>query len=482
MGSINLSEFVSHPFTEKANFDFELFENTVKQVTIAMNEVLDEGLPLHPLQEQRDSVRDWRQIGIGVMGIADMLIKMRLTYGSEKSICLCNGIGFNMINTAIQQSALLAKENGVYPMYNHEAIEKSEFFMWNTDDFTKDLVMKYGLRNSQFLTIAPTGTLSTMLGISGGIEPIYNVSYTRRTESLHGKDVEYKVYTPIVKEYMDKHGIKDEKELPSIFVTAMTLDYKDRIAVQSVWQNHIDASISSTVNVPNNFTVEQVENLYTEAWEKGLKGITIYRGGCARSGILTNDTPLIEEKESKDGIDISLNRGVILDTSDDLIGKKRKLQTGCGSLHILAYFDPDTGNLLETYLAKGSQGGCLNFTVGLSRMLSLNARAGVDVDTIVDQLNSSGTCPSYAVRRATKKDTSKGSCCPSAIGNALLEMQQEVWDELDIDKHIKSEAIIIQPKAKAIQTIKSKCPECGEELNFEGGCNSCPSCGFSKCS
>lgn len=130
-----------------------------------------------------------------------------------------------------------------------------------------------------------------MLGVSGGIEPIYANYYERKTESLHGHDEYYKVYTPIVKEYMDSHGLTDDSELPEFFVTAQTLNYKERIEMQGIWQDHIDASISSTVNVPHNFSVEDVEGLYMKAWQRGLKGITLFRDGCKRMPILsTNDS------------------------------------------------------------------------------------------------------------------------------------------------------------------------------------------------
>ena len=129
---------------------------------------------------------------------------------------------------------------------------------------------------------------------------------------------------------------------------------------------------------------------------------------------------------------------------------------------------------METYLSKGSTGGCNNFMVGLSRMISLSARAGCDIYTIADQLNSCGACPSYAVRTATRKDTSKGSCCPIAIGNALLDMWKEVQDDIGLLEE-PSEPIS-KPKRKG------DCPECGGDLTFEGGCNLCKSCGWSKCS
>ena len=470
LGSINLAEFACD-----TGFDFESFKHCVKSSVIALNEVLDEGLPLHPLKEQRESVYDWRQIGLGIFGLADLLIKLGIKYGSPEAIDLCDMIGHTMADMAIKTSAVLAKEYGVYPKYKPEAVEQSAFYSKNALGETKELVESFGLRNSQLLTIAPTGSLSTMLGVSGGIEPIFANYYTRKTESLKGHDEYYKVYTSIVKEYMDKHGLKDDSELPDYFVTAQTLDYKNRIYMQSIWQSHIDASISSTVNVPNDFTVEQVEGLYMTAWDAGLKGVTIFRDGCKRAGILTikENVEDIVEKPHR------LERGMIIKADDNCIGKKRTLRTGCGTLHCEAFFDPDNGQLLETYFSKGSSGGCNNFMIGLSRMISLAARGGIDVYSIVDQLKSSGTCPSYAVRTATKHDTSKGSSCPVAIGNALLEMYEEMMDEVGFSDIEEKELEVITPKI--VPVSKAKCPQCGGELVFEGGCNTCKNCGWSKC-
>ena len=486
LGSINLSAFVTDPFTDHAQFDFEGLKHCVEVSVGALNEVLEEGLPLHPLQEQQESVAKWRQIGLGIMGLADCLIKLGLAYGEEDAVVMCDKIGFAMADSAIAASAKLAKEKGAYPACEIDEVMSTPYFLANTTEKTRELVKKYGLRNSQLLTIAPTGTLSTMLGISGGIEPVYANYYERKTESLHGTDVYYKVYTKIVETYMKQFGIKSDAELPDYFVTAMTLDYRQRIDMQSIWQQHIDASISSTVNVPNGFTVEETEGLYMYAYEKGLKGITIFRDGCKRIGILNTDMKK-EKKEVTAGE--GLKRGEILLVTDDVVGKKRKLVTGCGSLHCIALFDPNTGALLETYLSKGSTGGCNNFMVGLSRMISISARGGISIETIVDQLNSSGSCPSYTARRVTRKDTSRGACCPMAVGNALMDMYNEMQEELAAKENCESEKPVKKvkkvPKPKAVSTEMDKdkmyCPECGEPLVFEEGCNICKSCGWSKC-
>ena len=487
-----MAEFVD----DNKEFKTSRFKKVVQIAVKAMNDVLDEGMPLHPLQEQRDSVRDWRQIGLGIFGLADMLIKMGIRYGSSESIQLCDSIAQTMAIEAINSSSELAYRFGEYPEYNASKVSQSKFWKQHTTIWGRDRIFAEGLRNSQLLTIAPTGSLSTMLGVSGGIEPIYANFYERKTESLHGQDKYYKVYTPIAKDYIEAHGLKDESELPDFFVTAQTLNYKERINMQAVWQDHIDASISSTVNVPNDFTVEKVEDLYLYAWEKGLKGVTIYRDGCKRSGILSTETTdknrPEEDKFTKQKQEIP--RGMIIKADDNCIGKKRTLHTGCGTLHCEAFFDPDTGELLETYFSKGSSGGCNNFMIGLSRMISLSSRAGVDIDSIIDQLKGSGVCPSYAVRTATKRDTSKGSCCPVAIGNALMEMYKEMRYELGIEgeeKSIDSNKTIadsmtgLSTPVDKIKTnkisVSSTCPQCGELLIFEGGCNICKNCGWSKC-
>ena len=328
LGSINLAEFVVEPFKNNAIFDIQKFKNTVADCIIGLNEVLDEGLELHPLKEQKESVRQYRQIGLGVMGIADMLIKLNIRYGSEKSIDLCEKIAKIMLNSAVKQSALLAKELGSYEKYNKDAIFKSDFFINNIDEDVKELIKEYGLRNSQILTIPPTGSISTMLGISGGIEPMFNTSYIRKTESLHDEDVFYKVYTPIVKEYMDINDILDDNNLPDIFETAMTLKPEERIRMQEAWQKYIDASISSTINLPYEATVDDVYNIYVSAWKHKLKGVTIYRDGCKRSGILLND-----KADKKDKRDIDKNKDETTITIED--GVEEFVCPECGNKTVI---------------------------------------------------------------------------------------------------------------------------------------------------
>lgn len=477
LGSINLAEFVK----EDKTFNFGDFRKAVSISVRALNDVLDEGIPLHPLQEQRDSVRDWRQIGLGIFGLADMLIKMNIRYGSKESIDLCDAIGYVMANEAIISSHNLAVETEAYPKYNQMAVIDSEFFNNHIDDVgDKVEICRSGLRNSQLLTIAPTGSLSSMLGVSGGIEPVYANYYERKTESLHGHDEYYKVYTPIVKKYMEEHNITEDKDLPDFFVTAQSLDYKERIDMQSIWQTHIDASISSTVNVPNSFSIEDTEGLYMYAWEKGLKGVTIFRDGCKRTAILTTDKSAEKEEEKEDNNvhDVSeLPRGYIVNVSDDLVGCKRKINTGCGSIHLEVYSDEVTGEPQETFINIGSGGGCERNYQFISRLMSLALRAGVPIESIIDQAMSIRPCNSYVSRTKSKGDTSAGTSCPSAIGHALKDLQSKMNDMRTFDTSYEEDEVPV----KVVEKSAAKCPECGAELAFEGGCNSCKNCGWSKC-
>ena len=361
LGSINLSEFVMNSFEDSAFFDTLDFIQAVKTAIRGLDTVLDENLDNHALPEQRKMAMNYRNVGLGVMGMHDMLIKLGMKYGSHESIKFVDSLMDLMFRSAVIESSILAKEKGAFPAYNKDLL-KSKILR---EHFTEGEITnfdRYGLRNCSLLSIAPTGSLGTMLNVSTGCEPLFALYYNRKTESLNGNtEKTYKVYTGVAKEYVDKYEDKLPSSLPDYFITSADISWKDRIDMQSILQKHIDTAISSTVNLPNNISQEEIEQLYLYAWEKGLKGVTIFRDGCKRAGILTTDT----SKKSNDSIESSspnneLKRGMIIKADDNCIGKKRTLVTGCGTLHCEAFFDPDTGELLETYLSKGSQGGCVD--------------------------------------------------------------------------------------------------------------------------
>ncbi len=485
LGSINLSKFVIDSFTSKAKFDFNSFANAIDIGIRALDKIIDENKDNHALKEQKEMSLNYRNVGLGTMGLWDMLCKLNIEYGSKKSIDFVDSLFGFMFRRAVISSSKLAKEKGSFPKYTSNVLKSHIIKKHFTEDDIKILeIDKYGLRNCSLLSIAPTGSIGTMLNISTGCEPAFQISYKRKTESLNGEDTYYDVYIGLAKEYMEKFNTNS---VPETFVPSSEINWKDRIEMQAVLQEHVDTAISSTINLPNSILLEDIEKLYLYAWEKGLKGVTIFRDGCARTGILsTTDTKPKESEEKDNNKNVSykineLPRGTVIKADDNCVGRKRTLHTGCGTLHCEAFFDPITGDLLETYFSKGSSGGCNNFMIGLSRMISLAARGGVDIYSIVDQLKSSGTCPSYAVRIATKKDTSKGSSCPVAIGNALLEMYNEIQNDL-FDSDCEENNIEQQEQEeKNIKLENAKCPQCGGNLVFEGGCNTCKDCGWSKC-
>ena len=479
LGSINLAEFV----TDDKEFDIYAFQKTVMAAVRALNEVLDEGLMLHPLKEQQDSVRDWRQIGLGVFGIADMLIKMGYEYGSKESLNICEMIAEEMIDTAIWMSGLLAKEFGPYPKYDKMQITNNPFFIVNAEAETGRLVDMYGLRNSQLLTIAPTGSLSTMLGVSGGIEPIYDTHYIRKTMSLHGHEEDYIVYTPIVKQYMEENDISDVKDLPDFFATSKTIDPMKRIEMQAVWQRYIDASISSTVNLPEAATVEDVEKLYIYAWERGLKGLTIFRENCARTAILSSTPAKKEDEPSVEEEDIIAKPEVRqLDTLEPLTreelgcrlnGSTYVKEVACGHLYITINRD-ENDNLVEVFIDPGKSGGCVANAECLGRYASACMRAGMTIDSIVD-VTKGVKCSACSQAKGSKIKHIDGLSCGDVVARTI----QEEYNRYKHDK--KTE--IAQPKKTETKPKQKEnvCPECGEGMNAEGGCVICKNCGYSKC-
>ena len=529
LGSINLSAFV-----KDGKFDFDDFADTVSHAVIALNEVLNEGLELHPLEEQRKSVADWRQIGLGIFGLADMLIKMGIEYGSADAIYLCDRIGFTMADTAIGTSAYLARDEQPYNKFKPEALDKNLYFIENTSEATKRAVKRFGLRNSQLLTIAPTGSISTMLGISGGIEPIFDISYTRKTESLHDEDVYYKVFTPIVKEYLDNNEViydlnTGEPILPKYFVTAKKIEPKKRIQMQSIWQKHIDASISSTVNLPASATVKDVEKLYISAWKNGLKGVTVFREDCARDGVLTSDKP-----KRDDGIDAVVAMKEVMSIPNEIINPKpveatecerlifnnivpvtRKAlgkrldgatyvkKTACGKLYITINRD-ENDNLVEVFIDPGKSGGCVANAESLGRMASTMLRGGISIESIIDSTKGV-KCSACTQAKGSKKDID-GLSCGDIIARTIKEEYDRLHgkiscrDEVDSCAKCKNKcelgmeevpnketsrleniAKMLNPENWVVPASTCPCPECGVEMINEGGCVTCKNCGYSKC-
>lgn len=507
LGAINLSKFVLDPYTETAVIDYTELADTIYKAVYAINDLLIEGADLHPLEMQRESVKKYRQIGLGVMGFADMLIKLGITYGSEESIKIIDKLGSFILYHAIIASNDYMKEKGLEPFHGYDAekLKRSkpirnllENIEYNDDKLCKAL--EEGLFNSQLLTIAPTGSIAGMLDTSYGAEPFFSLKYTRKTKSLNGgEEVTYLIDNTQAEEYKELHDLSVSDELPGFFITTHQVPVENRVKVQATWQKYIDASISSTVNLPKSATVEDVKQAYIYAWQQGCKGLTIYRAGCKRDAILTEalkeeetEVPVFEMKNES-----GLQFGDTLLIDNNVRGVYRELTTGCGHLHCNFYFDPDTGDLRQVFLDKGSKGGCLSMLNAVSRLSSLCARKGAPAEEIVDQLLSVVDCPAYQVSKHVTHATSKGSSCASAVAYALLDAHKEFCEEYGIneyeDEDMPEPKKTVKPKitkekvkekADSLDDYYTTCPACGKKtLLAIGGCVSCqnPECSWSKC-
>lgn len=484
LGSINLSEFVINPYTENARFDFKSFNEAVEISIKALDEVIDYGYQYHALQSQRDMSYNYRNIGLGIMGLGSMFFKMSMIYGDKESILLTNEIMEGMFRSAVFASNKLAREKGTFPKYK-EIIFDSEIIKKHFTQKEIDKLKIDGLRNCSLLSVAPSGSIATMLNITTGGESAFRISYKRKTESLHkNTDVYYDVYVKEAEEY--KKLFKTDI-LPQWFVSSESIKYEDRINMQSVIQDHVDTAISSTINLQNETTVEDVEKLYMLAWEKGLKGVTIYRDGCARAGILTTD------KSEK--VIPELGRGVWKPKAADTIYYERKLTIGCGKLKLFIGWSDGEKELQDFYVVRSGHGGCernlQTSVIAMSGML----RLGGKLCNIEKAFEGVGGCNSFAGQRAKGEKLSKGNSCGTAILNEIKLFQSEISEiktKIPIPvavikkyggnmRNSEETAYLRENGEIAFAKYYNKCPVCGETLENSGGCIQCKSCSFSKC-
>jgi ribonucleoside-diphosphate reductase alpha chain len=275
---------------------------------------------------------------------------------------------------------------------------------------------------------------------------------------------------------MENNNIQNVEDLPESFVTAQNLDPIERLEMQAAWQNRIDASISSTVNLINKTTTEEVENIYLKAWELGLKGVTVYRSGCAREGILT----LTNENEKEV---LELPRGKLKSIVEDTIYYPKNLRIGCGKLKVMIGYSPSENKIQDLYVIRSGSGGCEKNIQAVAIFMSGMLRLGGNLFMLEKSIEGISGCPAFARGNAIGKKLSKGDTCPLAILNILKEFESE----MGLKDFEKAQAFIKQKEEKfnenidEIKSLKAICPDCGEVLEISGGCYSCRACGYSKC-
>jgi ribonucleoside-diphosphate reductase alpha chain len=292
LSSLLLHKFVKNPFTENAEFDFELFKEMVTRGVRHLDNVVELNINRHGLKEQIEAAKVGRRVGLGVTGLADMYAAMCIRYDSQEALGLADKIMEAKKIAEYTASIYLAKERGSFPIFDAKK-HFSRGFCKTLPKEIVELAKKYGLRNVALSTVAPSGSLSIIAQCSGGIEPIYAFSYSRFVELGRGRK-EFKIYHQglsrffSVKEDDEYDFNTDLSDIPEYWVAAHQIDYKYRVRLQGVLQKHIDASISSTINLPEDTPVKVVSDIYMAAWREGLKGVTVYREG-SREGVLITE-------------------------------------------------------------------------------------------------------------------------------------------------------------------------------------------------
>jgi ribonucleoside-diphosphate reductase alpha chain len=491
LGSLFLHNFVDKPFTKSAKIDHDKLKEAIFVAVKMLDNIID--INNFPDKIYENYQKSFRTIGLGITGLADMLAMLGVKYNSMEARIISDDLmNFIALNT-YKASIELAKEKGEFPLLNREKFVESGFITKHckrSDEWieVKNDILKYGIRNAKMLSVAPTGTLSLTFGnnCSSGLEPIFSLEYERKVK-VGGQAEENARIVPMRDyAYGEWLKVKDSTDCvvdKNVFITALEMTVDEHVDMLSTIAYHIDMSCSKTINVPSDYSFEDTKKIYEKCHELGIKGCTIFRPNEIRKGIL------ISKNESEKGNNVNTNtfnelpRGYIIDVSDDLVGYKRKLNTGCGSIHFEVYSDEITGEPQETFINIGSSGGCERNYQFISRLMSLALRAGVSIESIIDQAMSIRPCNAYVNRTKTKKDTSTGTSCPSAIGYALKDLHDKMQDMYvpDLDCDLEECNICVSNVEKQISNSNEKCPECGEELSFEGGCNLCKSCGWSKC-
>lgn len=491
LGSINLDRFVD----SEGNFKVEEFKESVSVATRFLDNVIDYNLERHALPEQKENAERDRRIGLGIFGLGDMLLKMGTKYDSDDALQTLDQIMQIFRDTAYETSVDLAGEKGAFPNFKWEGYNKSKFIK-NLPKQLRGKIKTNGIRNATILTVPPTGSGAIVARVTSGIEPIFATSYKRRVKESDGygqKYREYTVYHPTIEKLF-----KTDADLPDYIVTAHEIDPYFRVKMQGVIQKYIDSSISSTVNLKKDISVDTVADIYMTAYKEGLKGITVYREG-SREGILVTDQQA--DGEQKQALEAAAKQKTELQTSPQngspkrprirpqaTQGVTRRIRTGEGTLYITINEDQD--GLCEVFTAIGKAGGnAAAQSEAISRLISLALRSGIDPQAIVKQLKGiSGPTPTWEDGRLILST-------PDAIGKALddylkerkLIAENELYSDQDSSEHKMHFTIATSEEEHGRNvtdfTYKNitNCPDCGGTVTHESGCVTCPSCGFSKC-
>jgi len=481
LGALNLSAFV-----ENGKMDYERLAEMSKVAMRYLDNVVDANE--YFIEENRVAQLGTRRTGLGTMGLADALIKMKVAYGSDESLPVIERIYATIRDAAYEASADIAAEKGTFSHFDRDKYVQGQFIK-QLPKVVQEKIKKQGIRNAVLLTQAPTGTTSLLSGVSSGIEPVYDFAMVRRDRTG-----EHILYHPLLQEWRDKHP---NEPTPEYFVSSKDLTPEEHVRVQAMVQKYTDSSISKTVNAPHDHTVEQVQTLYRLAYEMGCKGVTYYRDG-SRDAVLTRVEDEKKAAEAKQAPMIepvtSIQDGVKPRPSV-VHGYTRQVSAPEGKINIT--INSDEHGPLEVFVNVGKAGSDIAaLAEALGRLISLNLRILSPLSQadrareIADQLRGIGGSRSVGFGMQQVRSL------PDAVAKAL-EMHFDEMEKQQAQKEAGSDSHIANGKdtdhANGIQAASplsmshmsitgNLCPQCGcNTMVYEEGCKKCYNCGHSEC-
>ncbi len=515
LGSVNLSRFVTDPFTDQANLDVQELADIVTTAVRMMDNTID--ISRFPLPEQEQEAKTKRRIGLGITGLADALIMCNARYGSAEAVRLSETWLKTIQRAAYLASTELAKEKGFFPLFDKSAYLASEALK-NIDEDIREAIKAHGMRNALLTSVAPTGTISLFAdNVSSGLEPVFSFAYTRHVMMPDGSRRDEEVTDYAYRLFRRLNG--EDMPLPAAFVDAQGLSPKDHLVMQAAVQKFIDSSISKTINCPEDISFEEFKDIYVQAYDLGCKGCTTYRPNEVTGAVLETKTIKEHQKKRKaanDQAELPLeapkkataganakpkdlgDSGILhyltqpLDRPEALAGATYKVQwpESDHALYITVNDVIQDGRRrpFEVFInSKNTEH--FAWSVALTRMISAVFRRGGDVSFVVEELK--------AVSDPRGGQWVKGRYVPSllaAIGDVLEEHMIAIGfmkapGSLEEDNIAKPQVVNLtagqdspETPERAADNRFCQCPRCGQaSLIHQEGCDTCTSCTYSKC-
>lgn len=500
LGAVNLAAFVDEA---TGQLDREGLGRAVRIAMRFLDNVVD-GTPYF-YKENEEAQMKIRRTGLGTMGLADALIKAKVRYGSDEGVAWAEEVYAIIRDEAYRASVDISREKGPFPVFDREKYLQGRFIQQLPKDIQEGIA-KHGIRQGVLLTQAPTGTTSILSGVSSGIEPVYDFAFKRKDRLG-----EHLVYHPLYEKW--KNANPDAKEAPAYFVTAKTLTPLEHVKMQAVAQKYTDASISKTVNAPNDHTIEAVEELYMKAYKLGCKGVTYYRDGSRDVSVLNSiddkGKETVSGKKQEQG-QPNMMAPTPRPRPEVVAGATYKIKTGYGTMFVTINHDEE-GRPFEVFATIGKAGGFFAAkSEAICRLVSLALRSGIPAETVIDQIKGiRGPMPSWGKNGQILS-------IPDAIGQVLTshvtssqgqlnlqfaeqsqQLQSAAQQRLQQQTHTETVQVTqsVAPdgveqttvKASSIDSIADmgvapQCPKCSNVLAMAEGCMNCYACGYSKCS